>query len=65
MPTIHENLTILQVDDPLILAEVGRQKAYQQALVAELSDTVAVVRLDRVESVIRLLERLGHHPKVD
>jgi hypothetical protein len=64
MPFIHDNLTIVEVDDPMILLEAGRDKAFQRALVAHLSDRCVVIHEDRVGAVVKLFDKLGHHPKV-
>jgi len=60
----HQNLTLLEVSDPLLLEELRADRRLGPLLVAQLSDCVAVVKPGASEWLLRTLLRAGHTPKV-
>jgi len=61
---LHTNLTLIEVDDPLLLEELRADRQLGPLLVAQLSDRVAVVKPGGGEWILRALLKAGHTPKV-
>ncbi len=64
MPTLHENVTLVAVDDPMILVEAAQRPMFQKALVGFLDDRHAVINPDRLDAVIKILTQMGHNPRI-
>jgi hypothetical protein len=62
-PILHENLSLVEVRDPLILDQLLADAAVAGHLAARLSDRIAVVRPDRLEALAERLRKLGHLPQ--
>ncbi|MBM3223070.1 MAG: hypothetical protein FJZ47_04610 [Candidatus Tectomicrobia bacterium] len=61
---MHTNLTLVEVDDPLLLEELRVDRRLGPCIVAQLSDRVAVVKPGSSEWFLRTLLKAGHTPKV-
>lgn len=61
---LHENLTLIEVDDPAMLAELRADRSIGPLLLATLSERVAVVAPGRTEELTRRLLKAGHTPKM-
>jgi hypothetical protein len=61
---LHENLTLIEVDDPAALAELRADRAAGPLILTALSDRVAAVAPGRADELIRRLLKAGHTPKV-
>lgn len=63
-PVLHTNLTIIEVADPFLLQTLRADRRVGAAILAQLSDCVAVIQPGQGESVIKQLLKAGHTPKV-
>jgi hypothetical protein len=61
---LHENLPLIEVDDPLILNDLYADERAAQYLLTRLSERVAVVAPGQFEALRSRLRKLGHLPKV-
>ncbi len=61
---LHENLTLIEVADPLILDDLYADERAAQCLLTRLSERVAVVAPGQFEALRNRLRRLGHLPKI-
>jgi hypothetical protein len=62
--TLHENLPLIEVDDPLLLDDLYQDERAAQFLLARLSDRVAVITPGQFDALYARLRKLGHLPKV-
>jgi hypothetical protein len=62
--TLHENLPLIEVDDPLLLDDLIADERAAQFMLARLSDRVAVVAPGQFDALYARLRKLGHMPKV-
>ena len=61
---VHRGATILEMNSPAQLVELGMDRAFCGALLCRLSPTVALVDPGRAEELVEILRRRGHTPKV-
>ena len=61
---VHRNLTIVEVDEPVLLTELEAATALSEAVVARLSPTTLVIDDRRSESLLRELVQRGYAPRV-
>ena len=61
---VHRNLTIIEVDEPVLLTELEAATALSEAVVARLSPTTLVIDDRRSESLLRELVQRGYAPRV-
>jgi hypothetical protein len=62
---LHANLMIVEVADSFLLDELQVNPRFGPMFAAQLSDCVAVVKLDRGEQLIQQLLKTGHTPKIE
>jgi hypothetical protein len=63
-PVLHANLTVIEVADPILLQTLRADRRVGAAILAQLSDCVAVLQPGQGEWVIKQLLKAGHTPKV-
>ncbi len=63
-PILHENLSLIEVADHLILDDLYADPHVAQFLLTRLSPTVAVVAPDQMDALLARLLKLGQTPKV-
>lgn len=63
-PVLHANLTIIEVSDPVLLQTLRVDRRVGSAIIAQLSDCVAIIQPGQGEWVIKQLLKAGHTPKV-
>jgi hypothetical protein len=63
-PVLHANLTVIEVTDPVLLQSLRADRRVGAAILAQLSDCVAVIQPRQCEWVIKQLLKAGHTPKV-
>lgn len=63
-PVLHANLAVIEVSDPILLQTLRADRRVGAAILAQLSDYVAVIRPGQGEWVIKQLVKAGHTPKV-
>jgi hypothetical protein len=63
-PVLHANLTIIEVADPFLLQTLRADRRMGSAILAQLSDCVAIIQPGQGEWVIKQLLKAGHTPKV-
>jgi len=63
-PVLHENLSLIEVADDLILDDLYADPRMAQYLLTRLSKTVAVVAPGQVDALLLRLLKSGHTPKV-
>ncbi len=61
---LHTNLTIIEVADPFLLQTLRADRRVGSAILAQLSDCVAVIQPGQGDWVIKQLLKAGHTPKV-
>ena len=61
---LHRNATLLEVDDPVRLLELARDPAIHSLLLCRLGQTAVLVDSGAAETLIELLKRRGHTPRV-
>ena len=62
--TLHENLLLIEVADPLILDDLYADERAAQYLLTRLSDRAAVVAPGQFDALRSRLRKLGHLPKI-
>lgn len=63
-PVLHANLTVIEVSDPILLQTLRADRRVGAAILAQLSECVAVIQPGQSEWVIKQLLKAGHTPKV-
>ena len=63
-PVLHGNLTVIEVADPLLLHTLQADRRFSGAILAQLSDRVAIIQPGQGEWLIKQLLKAGHTPKV-
>ena len=63
-PVLHENLSLIEVADNLILDDLYADPRTAQYLLTRLSKTVAVVAPGQVDALLLSLLKSGHTPKM-
>ena len=63
-PVLHANLAVIEVSDPILLQTLRADRRVGAAILAQLSDCVAVIQPGQGEWVIKQLVKAGHTPKV-
>ena len=63
-PVLHANLTVIEVADPFLLQTLRADRRVGSAILAQLSDCVAIIQPGQGEWVIKQLLKAGHTPKV-
>jgi hypothetical protein len=61
---LHENLSLIEVTDRLILDNLYTDPRATQYLLTRLSDTVAVIAPGQADALLAVLLKSGHTPKV-
>lgn len=64
LPVLHENLSLIEVADRLILDDLYADPRTEQFLLTSLSPTIAVVALGQMDVLLARLLKLGHTSKV-
>ena len=62
--TLHENLSIIEVADEVLLNTLLADSRAAQWILTRLSDRVAIVAPGGFDSLLERLKKLGHTPKV-
>jgi hypothetical protein len=62
--TLHDNLPLIEVADPLLLNDLYADERAALCLLTRLSDRVAVVAPGQLDVLQARLRKLGHLPKV-
>jgi hypothetical protein len=63
-PVLHANLAVIEVADPILLQTLRADRRVGAAILAQLSDCVAVIQPGHCEWMIKQLVKAGHTPKV-
>jgi hypothetical protein len=63
-PVLHSNLTVIEVADPFLLQTLRADRRVGSAILAQLSDCVAIIQPGQGEWVIKQLLKAGHTPRV-
>jgi hypothetical protein len=63
-PILHENISIIEVIDSLILDDLYADPYSARYLLTRLGPTMAVVAPDELDSLLARLLKLGHTPKI-
>ncbi len=63
-PVLHANLTVIEVADPFLLQTLRADRRVGSAILAQLSDCVAIIQPGQGEWVMKQLLKAGHTPKV-
>lgn len=63
-PELHLNAAIVEVSEPMLLAELAADPRIRRYLLARISDTVALVDPGHSRDVEKALLDAGHTPKV-
>jgi hypothetical protein len=61
---LHENLSLVEVTDHLILDNLYTDPRTTQYLLTRLSETVAVITPGQADALLAALLKTGHTPKV-
>ena len=61
---LHENISLLQMEDQVSLDMVMADATASKYLLTRLSETTAVVGPGQFDALLKRLVRLGHTPKV-
>lgn len=61
---LHENLTLIEVDDPAALTALRADRTVGPLILTALSDRVAAVAPGRADDLLQRLRKAGHTPKV-
>lgn len=61
---LYDEVSLIEVDDDLLLRELTRTTTLDDAIVRTLSGQAVVVSSARVPDLVREMERLGHAPRV-
>jgi hypothetical protein len=64
-PTLHRNLPIIEVADPVLLDELMLDKQVASAVLTRLSDRVAILDPEQIASLTVRLRKLNHLPTVE
>ena len=62
--TLHQNLSILQVTEPLLLDTLLADATIAPHIVTRLSDRVAIISPKHVDTLLARLLKLRHTPKL-
>jgi hypothetical protein len=63
-PVLHSNLTVIEVADPFLLQTLRADRRFSGAILAQLSECVAIIQPGQGEWLIKQLLKAGHTPKV-
>lgn len=63
-PVLHANLTVIEVSDPILLQTLRADRRISAAILAQLSECVAIIQPGQGEWMIKQLLKAGHTPKV-
>ncbi len=64
MPDVlHTNLSILEVDEKILLDELMLDKQASALILFRVSDTIAAVEESKFNVLVARLKKLGHTPK--
>jgi hypothetical protein len=63
-PILHQNVPLLQVNDPLVLDTLLADAIAAQFIVTRLSDRVAIIAPGQVDALLARLIKLRHTPQV-
>jgi len=61
---VHRNVTVVEVDEPVLLMELKAATGLDGAVVRQISDTVVVVATARLEALLAELVSRGYAPRV-
>ena len=64
-PTLHRNLPILEVADPVLLEELLLDRQLSALILARLSDRVVLIDPSRFDTLVMRLRKIGHLPKIE
>jgi hypothetical protein len=64
LPTLHENLHLIEVTDRMLLDMILADRKAKQYIVRRLSEQVAIVAPGQFDKLLARLRKLGHTPKV-
>lgn len=62
---VHRNVTVVEVDEPILLTELSAATSLQGAVVRQVSETVVVVDESRLEALLDELVGRGYAPRVN
>lgn len=62
---VHRNITVVEVDEPILMTELEAATSLRGAVVRQLSDTAVVVDEARLEPLLDELVRRGYAPRVN
>lgn len=61
---VHRNVTVVEVDEPILLTELKAATGLDGAVVRQISETVVVVDAGRIEALLEELVARGYAPRV-
>jgi len=61
---LHSGIALIEVNDPLLLAEIENDGTLRAYVGDRLSDRCIAVQPQAVSDVVRRLQSLGHMPRV-
>ncbi len=61
---VHRNVTVVEVDEPILLMELKAATGLDGDVVRQISDTVVVVDAGRLEALLEELVARGYAPRV-
>jgi hypothetical protein len=62
---VHRNVTVVEVDEPILLTELKAATSLQGAVIRQVSETVVVVDETRLEALLDELVGRGYAPRVN
>jgi hypothetical protein len=63
-PELHNHAALLELADPMQLAELAANPKTRRYLLARLSDTVALIDPGQLDALLKALRAEGHTPKL-
>ncbi len=61
---VHRNVSLLRVEEPILIDEILARKSLARLVVGRLSETVVLVRLEDEDAILDELRKLGHAPRI-
>lgn len=62
---VHRNVTVVEVDEPILMTELKAATGLEGAVVRQVSDTIVVVDESRLEALLDELVGRGYAPRVN
>jgi hypothetical protein len=61
---LHKNVSLLEVNDPAVLDQLFADRKTAEFLLVRLSDLVALVDTEKLDTLYARLRKLDHLPKI-